>query len=91
VQANTCRYNIPQALYLRGGSFDFSLGGGLEDFKNNFLQPKERKKKSCNIQSRKKISCKRERSKKIPACKSTEAFHFSIVSTGLQDFAFLSS
>ena len=29
--------------------------------------------------------------KKIPACNSTEAFHFSIVSTGLQDFAFLSS
>jgi hypothetical protein len=26
----------------------------------------------------------------IPACKSTDVLHFSIVSTGLQDFAFLS-
>ena len=27
--------------------------------------------------------------KKIPTCKSTDVLHFSIVSTGLQDFAFL--
>jgi hypothetical protein len=65
-------------------------GVGVEDFKKKFPATQGERKKSCSIQSRKKISCKRERSKKIPACKSTEAFHFSIVSTGLQDFAFLS-
>jgi hypothetical protein len=63
----------------------------LEDFEKKFPAIRgERKKKSCTIQSRKNISCRRERSKKIPTCKSTDVLHFSIVSTDLQDFAFLS-
>jgi hypothetical protein len=33
---------------------------------------------------------KRALKKNIPTCKSTDVLHFSIVSTGLQDFAFLS-
>jgi hypothetical protein len=67
-------------------------GGGWKISKNNFLQPKEKEKKNHAAYNREKnISCKRERSKKkIPACKSTDVLHFSIVSTGLQDFAFLS-
>jgi hypothetical protein len=32
---------------------------------------------------------KRALKKKFPTCKSTDVLHFSIVSTGLQDFAFL--
>jgi hypothetical protein len=62
----------------------------LEDFEKQFPAIKGERKKSCSIRSRKEISCKRERSKKIPTCKSTDVLHFSIVSTGLQDFAFLS-
>jgi hypothetical protein len=30
-------------------------GGGLEDLEKNFLQPKEKEKKSCGVQSRKNI------------------------------------
>jgi hypothetical protein len=33
---------------------------------------------------------KRALKKKIPTCKSTDVLHFSIESTGLQDFSFLS-
>jgi hypothetical protein len=66
--------------------------GGLEDFEKKFPAIQEERKKNhaaCNRE--KKISCKRERSKKkIPTCKSTDVLHFSIVSTGLQDLAFLS-
>jgi thermostable 8-oxoguanine DNA glycosylase len=66
-------------------------GGGLEDFQKNFLQPKEKEKKIMqHTIEKKKYHAKESAQKKIPACKSTEAFHFSIVSTGLQDFAFLS-
>jgi hypothetical protein len=70
----------------------FFLGGGLEDFKKNFLQPKEKERKNHAAYNREKnYHAKESAQKKIPACKSTEAFHFSVVSTGLQDFAFLSS
>jgi hypothetical protein len=64
----------------------------LEDFEKKFPATQgERKKKSCSIQSRKKnIMQKRALKKKISTCNSTDALHFSIVSTGLQDFAFLS-
>jgi hypothetical protein len=65
--------------------------GCLEDFEKKFPAIQvERKKKSCSIQSRKKnIMQKRVLKKKIPTYKSTDVLHFSIVSTGLQDFAFL--
>jgi hypothetical protein len=64
---------------------------GWKISKKNFLQSKEKEKKNHAAYNReKKISCKRERSKKIPTCKSTDVLQFSIVSTGLQDFAFLS-
>jgi hypothetical protein len=63
----------------------------LEDFEKKFLQSKEKENKIMQHTIEKKISCKRERSKnKIPTCKSTDVLYFSIVSTGLQDFAFLS-
>ena len=67
-------------------------GGGLEDFEKQFPAIQgERKKNHAAYNREKNISCKRERSKKkIPTCKSTDVLHFSIVSTGLQDFAFLS-
>jgi hypothetical protein len=58
--------------------------------KKNFLQPKEKEKNHAAYNREKKYHAKESAQKKIPACKSTEAFHFSIVSTGLQDFAFLS-
>jgi hypothetical protein len=65
--------------------------GGLEDFGKKFSAVQgERKKNHAAYNREKKISCKRERSKKIPTCKSTDVIHFSIVSTGLQDFSFLS-
>jgi uncharacterized protein YggL (DUF469 family) len=64
-------------------------GGGLEDFEN-FLQSKEKEKKIMqHIISKKKYHAKESAQKKIPTCKSTDVLHFSIVSTGLQDFAFL--
>jgi hypothetical protein len=63
----------------------------LEDFEKKFPAIQGKKKKSCSIQSRKKnIMQKSALKKKIPTCKSTDVLHFSIVSTGLQDFAFLS-
>jgi hypothetical protein len=63
----------------------------LEDFGKKFpANQRERKKIMQHTIEIKKISCKRERSKKIPTCKSTDVLHFSIVSTGMQDFAFLS-
>ena len=64
----------------------------MEDFEKKFPAIQvERKKKSCSIQSRrKKYHAKESAQKKIPTCKSTDVLHFSIVSTGLQDFAFLS-
>jgi thermostable 8-oxoguanine DNA glycosylase len=52
-----------------------------------------RRKKIKIIQhtiEKKNIMQKRALKKNIPTCKSTDALHFSIVSTGLQDFAFLS-
>jgi hypothetical protein len=64
-------------------------GGGWKISRKNFLQPKE-KEKNQSIQSRKKNIMQKRALKKIPTCKSTDAPHFSIVSTGLQDFAFLS-
>jgi hypothetical protein len=77
--------------HIRGGPFDFFFGGGLEDFEKKFLQSKEKENKIMQHTIGKKISCKRERSKnKIPTCKSTDVLYFSIVSTGLKDFAFLS-
>jgi hypothetical protein len=68
-------------------------GGGLEDFEKKFpaIQGKEKKNHAAlNIQSRKKYHAKESAENKIPTCKSTDVLHFSIVSTGLQDFAFLS-
>jgi hypothetical protein len=62
----------------------------LEDFEKKFPAIQGERKKIMQHTIDKKISCKRERSKKIPTCKSTRVLHFSIVSTGLQDFAFLS-
>jgi hypothetical protein len=48
-------------LDFRGGPFDFwGGGGGWKISKKNFLQSKEKEKKSCSIQSRKK--------KRIPTC-----------------------
>jgi hypothetical protein len=72
----------------RGGPFDFwEGGGGVGRFPATQW---EREKKSCSVQSRKKNHAKESAQKKIPTYKSTDALHFSIVSTGLQDFAFLS-
>jgi hypothetical protein len=63
----------------------------LEDFEKKYLQSKLKEEKNHAAYNREKKSCKRERSKnKIPTCKSTDVLHFNIVSTGLQDFAFLS-
>jgi hypothetical protein len=63
----------------------------VEDFEKKIPAIQgERKNNHAAYNREKKISCKRERSKKIPTCKSTDVLHFSIVSTGLQDFAFLS-
>jgi hypothetical protein len=39
---------------------------------------------------KKKYHAKESAQKKIPTCKSTDVLNFSIVSTDLQDFAFLS-
>jgi D-alanine-D-alanine ligase-like ATP-grasp enzyme len=67
-------------------------GGGGKISKKIFLQPKEKERKNHAAYNReKKYLAKESAQKNIPACKSTEAFHFSIVSTGLKDFAFLSS
>jgi hypothetical protein len=80
----------------RGGSFDFFFGGGgrplgvLEDFKKKFPATQgERKKKSCSIQSRKKYHAKESAQKKFLHVNLLKLF--TSVSTGLQDFAFLSS
>ena len=68
----------------RGRSFDFFWGGGapargVGRFQKKIsCNPRRKKEKIMQHTIEKKISCKRERSKKIPACKSTEAFHFSI-------------
>jgi hypothetical protein len=64
--------------------------GGLEGFEKKFPATQGERKKIIQHTIEKKKSCKRERSKKISTCNSTDALHFSIVSTGLQDFAFLS-
>jgi hypothetical protein len=53
------------------------------------LQPKEKEKKYHAAYNReKKYHAKESAQKKIPTCNSTDLF--SIMSTGLQDFAFLS-
>ena len=69
----------------------FEGGGGWKISKKNFLQSKLKEEKNHAAYNReKKIMQKRALKKKIPTCKSTDVLHFSIVSTGLQDFAFLS-
>jgi hypothetical protein len=70
----------------------FEGGGGLEDFEKKFpaIQVERRKKIMQHTIEKKKYHAKESAQKKIPTCKSTDVLHFSIVSTGLQDFAFLS-
>jgi hypothetical protein len=66
------------------------LRGGWKISKKNFLQSKEKEKNHAANNREKKYHAKESAQKKIPTCKSTDVLHFSIVSTGLQDFAFLS-
>jgi hypothetical protein len=67
------------------------LRGRLEDFETNFLQSKEKEKKIIqHTIEKKKYHAKESAQRKIPICKSTDVLRFSIVSTGLQDFASLS-
>jgi hypothetical protein len=74
---------------LRGGPFDF--WGGVGRFRKIISCNPRRKKKNHAANNRKKnYHAKESAQKKIPTCKSTDVLHFSIVSTGLQDFAFLS-
>ena len=94
---NLSRYfifcHIRRKCFLRGGPFDFWGGRGWKISKKNFLQSKEKKKKIMQhwtYNREKKYHAKESAQKKIPTCKSTDVLHFSIVSTGLQDFAFLS-
>jgi hypothetical protein len=68
-------------------------GGGLEDFEKIFPAIQgERKKNHAAYNREKKYHAKESAQKTIPipTCKSPDVVHFSIVSTGLQDFAFLS-
>jgi hypothetical protein len=66
-------------------------GGGWKIWKKKFLQSKKKEKKIMqHAIEKKKYHAKESAQKKIPTCKSTDVLHFSIVSTGLQDFAFLS-
>ena len=65
--------------------------GALEDFEKTISCNPRRKKKNHAANNREKnYHAKESAQKKIPTCKSTDVLHFSIVSTGLQDFAFLS-
>jgi hypothetical protein len=50
----------------------------------------ERKKNHAAYNREKKYHAKESAQKKNSTCKSTDVLHFNIVSTGLQDFAFLS-
>ena len=64
---------------------------GWKISKNNFLQSKEKEKKNHAAYNReKKYHAKESAQKKNSTCKSTDVLHFNIVSTGLQDFEFLS-
>jgi hypothetical protein len=65
VQANTCRYNIPQALYLRGGSFDFSLGGGWKISKIISCNPRKERKNHATYNREKKYHAKESAQKKF--------------------------
>jgi hypothetical protein len=63
----------------------------LEDFEKKFPAIQgERKKNHAAYNREKKYHANKSAQKKIPTCKSTDVLHFSVVSTGLQDFAFLS-
>ena len=64
---------------------------GWKISKKSFLQSKEKEKKNHAAYNReKKYHAKESAQKKNSTCKSTDVLHFNIVSTGLQDFAFLS-
>ena len=64
---------------------------GWKISKKNFLQSKVKEKKNHAAYNReKKYHAKESAQKKNSTCKYTDVLHFNIVSTGLQDFAFLS-
>jgi hypothetical protein len=62
----------------------------LEDFENKFPAIQGERKKNHAAYNREKNIMQKRALKKIPTCKSTDVLNFSIMSTGLQAFAFLS-
>ena len=70
----------------------FEGGGGVGRFRKKIsCNPRRKKKKIMrHTIEKKKYHAKESAQKKILTCKSTDVLHFSIVSTDLQDFAFLS-